>query len=236
VNSYFHAIACLVFLLPIQNFAQPGQMYGTLSIDVVDGNGRPVRAVRIQEASTGSARFLGGKAFPPVAELNFNRRFKPRDAQESSFVATTYCFSREKFSYAINVSAEGYDPIIRNGEINSCFETVQVVLKRNGKPIPEYQALSEITGHLTDQNGKPVTDRLSIFGETEYVPKISSSGDYSARLPIGVYHVLFDPPGCTTYQIRNIRVEENSKTLDLKVDCQLTQVRPGTLLMRRTVY
>lgn len=233
MDRYVLAIILLVIFLPIINFSQPGQKYGTLSIDVVDENGKPVRGVQIKAVANGRSALFRG-AFPPLAEINFKKQFNPRDAQESSFVATTYCYSREKFSYAINVSAVGYDPVVKAGEIRSCSESVEVVLKRNGQPIPAYEELSELRGHLTDQDRKAVTDRLSIFGDKEYVPKISAAGDYAAKLPIGVYHVLFNPVGCTEYQIRNIRIDESPKTLNLQVDCHLTQMRPDILLLRRS--
>lgn len=199
-------------------WAQPGDD-GTISVNVVDEQGKEVRGASVDEATVGTGRpILLGRGFPTAVERGFKPLFRPRDDYRSSFIAQTFC-KRER-SYSIEVKAPGYETKMHTGSLRDCDLKVDVVLKRSAEPIPAFEALTTLSGKLTDQNGKPITRRFLIIREgREYVPMIAKDGSYSARLLPGLYEIVFNEFNCTEYTIRNYRIGTQPRTLNFTADC-----------------
>ena len=71
-----------------------------------------------------------------------------------------------------------------------------------------------------DQNGRPLGHRFHLVkGRFKYRPRIADDGSYSMKLAPGLYEISFTPYNCSEYSIKNFRMYERSRTLDLTVDC-----------------
>ncbi len=186
---------------------------------VVDASGSPIREASVREAPVGSGggSFMG-RALPDAVSRDFKPMFDPRDGERSAFIAKVRC--SRGLGYAIRIAAEGYDPLIKSGRINSCADEIEVVLTRNSTPLPAFDALTVLKGRLLDHLGRPITRRFKIVRDgVSYTPKISAAGEYSAKLAPGLYEIRFEPYGCTEHLIKNFRIEQQPRTLNFTVDC-----------------
>lgn len=214
-------ITAVLFLVSAAGvvMSQPGDD-GTISVTVVDEQGREIRGASVDEATVGSGRpIFMGRNFPTAAERGFKPLFTPRDEHRSSFIAPTFCKSGG--NYSINVKAAGYETRIVSEPLKSCEAEVKVVLKRSSEPLPAFEPLTLLSGKLVDQRGRPITRRLMIIREgKEYIPEIGKDGSYTARLLPGLYEIIFNEFNCTEFTMRNYRIGSEPRTLNFTPDCE----------------
>jgi hypothetical protein len=211
-RAFFIFAGFIVFSTGV--FAQPGPE-GYLSVNVVDGSGNPIPDARVLEAQIAPGRMVieGYNKFD-----NSQSRYKPRDAERSSFVARIVCGER----YSIAVSAAGYESVIKeNAAPRTCPAEVTVVLERT-YPRPAYpKKLITVSGQIKNQNGISMDGWLRIFEDNkEYIPKIEPDGTFSAKLSAGTYQIKLEHHRCNQFLINNYRVGPEPKTLDLDADCK----------------
>lgn len=211
-RAFFIFAACIVLSAAV--FGQPGEE-GYLSVNVVDGSGNPIPDSRVLDAYIAPGRMIieGHNKFD-----NSQSRYKPRDAERSSFVRRIVCGER----YSIAVSAAGYASAIKQDVApRTCPAEVTVVLERTG-PRPAYpKKLITVSGRIKNQNGISMDGWLRIFEDRkEYIPKIAADGSFSVKLSAGTYQINFNHHRCNNFQITNYRIGSEPKTLDLDADCQ----------------
>lgn len=209
----FFIFAASIFLSAAV-LGQPGPE-GYLSVRVVDGSGNPIPDARVLDAYVAPGRIIieGHNKFD-----NSQSRYKPRDAERSSFVARIVCGEK----YSIAVSAAGYASVIKeNVALRTCPAEVTVVLERTD-PRPAYpKKLILISGRIKNQNGISMDGWLRIFEDRkEYIPKIAPDGSFAAKLTAGNYQIKFDHHRCNNFQITDYRIGPEPKTLDLDADCK----------------
>lgn len=199
--------------------AQPGDD-GTLSVTIVDKSNQPVRGARVDEAGPGNGQttFLS-RVFSDASSRGFRPLFNPRDAERSAYIADMRCWYSKKF--AIQVSAEGYEPVVITDSVRECNQELRVELKRNGSPLPTFEKLFVLKGRLSDQTSRAITNGLVVVHEgVEFMPKVAANGDYSVKLTRGLYEIRFWSPRCTEWVIKNYEISTNDRTLDFAADCQ----------------
>jgi hypothetical protein len=211
-RAFFIFAAFIIFSVVV--LAQPGPE-GYLSVNVVDVSGNPIPDARVLDAYIAPGRMI----IEGHSKLDDSRsRYKPRDAERSSFVTRIVCGEK----YSIAVSAGGYASVIKeNVAPRTCPSEVTVVLERTD-PGPAYpKKLILVSGRIKNQNGISMDGWLRIFEDNkEYLPKVASDGSFSAKLSAGTYQIKFDHHRCNNFQITNYRVGPEPKTLDLDADCK----------------
>lgn len=216
-RAFFIFTACIILSAAI--FGQPGDD-GTLSVNIVDSNRKPVRGAYVKSAGPGEgkSRAFLGRIFPTVVEAGDHPLFQPRDAEFSGFIATIRC--RHSASYSIKVTAPGYETLIYDGRLRGCADEITVMLKRTAEPLPQLDPLCLLSGKLADQNRRPMSHRFRIIqGRHTFVPLIGADGSYSVKLTAGLYEIAFSPYNCSEYNIKNYRIYDKPRTLDITVDC-----------------
>ena len=217
MKSVFLLFLALVILSSFV-FAQPGND-GTLSIDVVDDSGTPVRGAIIDNGPRlpGQGIFIG-RIFPAADYRNFKRLFRPRDGSLSSFIAPTFCDRNSR--YSITVTAPGYQASDVAEILKSCADQITVKLKRNSDPLPKNESLTRLAGTLTADDSRQIRRFLIVKEGTEYVPKVDRDGKFSVLLAPGLYEIVFDEPRCTEYRIKDYRIAAEPRILNLNADCE----------------
>jgi hypothetical protein len=165
-----------------------------------------------------SRGFMIGRIFPTVVEAGYHPLFQPRDAEFSGFIANIRC--RRSAPYSLKVTAPGYETLIHDGTLRGCADEVTVTLKRSAEPLTQAEPLYLLSGKLLDQNNRPIAHRFRIIqGRHTFVPLISSDGRYSVKLTAGLYEIAFSPYNCSEFNIKNYRIYDKPRTLDIVVDC-----------------
>mgnify|MGYP003394052538 CR=1 FL=1 len=196
-------------------FGQPGPE-GYLSVNVVDTSGKPIPDARVLDVYIAPGRMIieGHNKFD-----DSQSRYKPRDAERSSFVSRIVCGER----YSIAVSAPGYASVIKQ-DVTSARTypaEITVVLERTDPGPVHPKKLILISGRIKNQNGIFMDGWLRIFeNNKEYIPKIAPDGTFTVMLSAGTYQINFNHHRCNNFQITNYRVGPEPKTLDFNADCQ----------------
>ena len=189
---------------------QPGPL-GNLSVNIVDGNGDPIREGTVLQASvrTNGYTIEGHGPFQ-------DSWYKPRDARRSSFIGEIAC-GRE---VSVAVSAPGYRPKLVTQVTTTCPAEMDVVLEPDGSPFPDLKKLSKISVTFTGLARGTYDGALTIRQERlTYIPKISTQGRSSVELLPGTYSIEFSTTNCSQYSVSNYRVSPAPRTLTIDANC-----------------